>query len=140
MYDEVDKLKEEERELAAADGRLSTDGEASMRRRHGGGGLFVGLALIGLGVIFLLQSAFGLEPIRNWWALFIFIPAVSNLSCGWNAYRSSGSLAEGMENGLTTGILLSAVALIFLLGLGFGRWWPALLILLGLSLLLKGRG
>lgn len=133
MVDDVDKLKEEERELVGG------NGQAAVGRRERSSGLVVGLVLVGLGLIFLWQNLFGFQPIQNWWAFFILIPAVSNLTRGWHAYRTTGSLAEGMGRGLTTGTLLVAIALIFLLGLDFGRWWPALLILLGVSLLLKGR-
>jgi hypothetical protein len=133
MYDDVDKLKEEEQGMAY------DERPAETARRNGGRGLIVGLVLIGLGIVFLWQNLFGFQPIHNWWALFILIPAVSNLSRGWQVYRATGSWGEAMGRGLTTGLLLVTIALIFLLDLDFGRWWPALLILLGLSLLLKGR-
>jgi hypothetical protein len=133
MYDDVDKLKEEEQGMAYE------ERPAEVSRRDGGRGLIVGLVLIGLGIVFLWQNLFGFQPIDNWWALFILIPAVSNLSRGWQAYQATGSWGEAMGRGLTTGLLLVTIALIFLLDLDFGRWWPALLILLGLSLLLKGR-
>ena len=40
-----------------------------------------GIALIGLGIVFLIQNYLG-EEIHNWWALFILIPVFFTLERG----------------------------------------------------------
>jgi hypothetical protein len=37
------------------------------------------------------------------------------------------------------GLLIGAVAFIFLFGLSFGNWWPLFLIIVGFGALLKAR-
>lgn len=99
---------------------------------------WVGAAiLIALGVIFLLQNTTGVQ-FRNWWALFILIPAVPAYMQAWNFYQ----LDEGRFTRRVIGAFLSAftptfVALIFLLNLNWGGVWPVFLILAGLGALMS---
>lgn len=96
-----------------------------------------GLVLIALGVVFLLNNFFDIRLINNWWALFILIPAFINLNNAWSRYRAAGRWSEAAIGALTGGMLLGAVALIFLFGLSWGMFWPVLLIILGMSILLR---
>jgi len=92
--------------------------------------------LIGLGLIFLVQEYFGYQ-LRNWWALFILIPAFITLERGYASWQS-GRTAEASGE-LIGGLVLTALALIFLLGLPIGQLWPILLIIAGIGLLFSRR-
>ncbi len=125
MYEEVDKLKEEERRTVVAEPEDKSSG------------LFFGLILIGLGIFFLARNFFGFAMFDNWWALFILIPAAGSFSRAWSQYRATGSWRGAAGRSLTGGLLITAIALNFLFDLDIGRYWPVLLIILGFSLLLQ---
>jgi hypothetical protein len=133
MYDEVERLKEEEREPESGERAART------RPEKRSSGLVIGLVLIVLGFVFLVENLFGFSLFENWWALFILIPAVHSLSDGWRKYQATGSWGGSASGSLVWGLALTGLALIFLFGLDIGNLWPLFLILIGLSLLLKGR-
>lgn len=96
-----------------------------------------GLALIIVGVIWLMQNLTGLT-FGNWWAIFILIPAVASFSMAWQTYRTNGRRYTSQVNGmLWAGVTTLIVAIIFLLDLDWGRIWPVFLILAGLSSLAR---
>jgi hypothetical protein len=107
------------------------------RQRHAGRqyGWMGGTILILLGVAFLLQNA-GVLLLRNWWALFILIPAFWAYVAAWDLYKESSRLTRGAAGSFTVGILLTLLSLIFLLNLAIGMFWPILLIAGGLVLLM----
>jgi len=96
--------------------------------------VFVGVFLILLGGAFFLQNV-GLPLLVNWWALFILMPAFGAFVAAWNEYLEDGKLTRRVIGALTIGILLTIVALIFLLNLAIGVFWPVLLIAGGLALM-----
>jgi len=96
------------------------------------GGWIPGIVLIGLGLIFLAQEYFGYQ-LRNWWALFILIPAFFTLERGY-ASMTAGRSAEAVGQ-IIGGLVLVALTLIFLLGLPLGQLWPIFLIIAGTGLL-----
>ncbi len=101
-----------------------------------GDGWIIGIILILLGTIFLLQNA-GLLAFQNWWALFILIPALGALSSAWTRYRDTGLVDSAVRGSLFTGILLTLVAAAFLFNIQAVFFWPALLILAGVGILLN---
>lgn len=113
------------------------DEEQGKAPGHGRSSWIPGLVLIGLGVIFLLNNFFDIQLINNWWALFILIPAVVNLNNAWTRYREAGHWTEAAIGSLTGGLLIAAVAMIFLFELSWGMFWPVLLIILGLGILIR---
>lgn len=128
MSEQINELKEAEKEVLAAEEK-----ETAVTKNRGN--LMSGLALIGLGVIFLLTNFSGL-PLQNWWALFILIPAVKQLSGAWSSYQENGRLTRSGRSNLTGGLILSLVAFAFLFGLNWGFIWPFFLILGGLGAIL----
>ena len=93
------------------------------------------MILIDLGVIFLARN-FGGFALDNWWALFILIPACGSFAAAWRIYQANGRKWTGSVAGpFTGGLILSAVAGIFLFNLDIGRLWPIFLILAGLGAL-----
>ncbi len=96
-------------------------------------GWFFGALLILLGVALLMQNL-GIPFFMNWWALFILIPAFWAYIAAWDIYQENNRLTRGGAGSLTVGILLTILAVVFLLNLDIGIFWPALLILGGLAL------
>jgi hypothetical protein len=96
-----------------------------------------GLALIGLGIVFLIQNYLGQE-IHNGWALFLLIPVVFTLERGYTSLQAVRS-AEAIGQ-LLGGLVLVALILIFILELPVGQLWPIFLIIGGLSLLVSRSG
>ena len=108
-------------------------------QRHGSrrSGWLWGALLVLLGVALLFENL-GLAFLTNWWALFILIPAFWAYVGAWDIYRENSRLTRRAAGSLTTGILLTKLALIFLFNLTAGPYWPVLLILGGLALLATG--
>jgi hypothetical protein len=99
-------------------------------------GWIAGAILIFIGLIFLLQNI-GIHILLNWWALFILIPAYWAFIGAWNIYQDKGRLTRGAAGSLTVGILLTVLTLLLLLNLALGQYWPVLLIIGGLALLIS---
>ena len=95
-----------------------------------------GLALIGIGLVFLVQNYLGRE-IHNWWALFILIPVFFMLERGYESFQA-GRSGEAVGQ-LTGSLVLVALIVIFLFDLPLGQLWPIFLIIGGLSLLFSRR-
>jgi hypothetical protein len=108
------------------------------RQRGGRSGSVMGaLILIGLGVIFLLQQM-GRFDLRNWWALFILIPAFGAFGSALRIYRSTGRLNYAVWSTFYGGLFPLVVALIFLFNLDWAVWWPVFIILPGFGMLTGG--
>jgi hypothetical protein len=114
------------------------------RRRHerdrvraNPGAWIGGAIMIMLGVGLLLRNL-GIDVpfFRNWWAIFILIPAVSSLTRVWNEAQTHGRLSSSTTGELIWGLVLVMVALTFLFGLAWSLVLPILLILAGLSFLI----
>lgn len=93
-----------------------------------------GSILIMLGVVFMLQNM-GIPFLTNWWALFILIPALWVYVAAWNSYQDNGRLTRSGIGSLIMGIMLTILAMVFLLNLNLGLFWPILLIVGGLIFL-----
>jgi hypothetical protein len=106
------------------------------RRSSRYGAWIPGVALIGLGLVFLIQNFLGQE-IHNWWALFILLPLFFTLERGYNSLHA-GRTAEAIGE-ITGGVLLLALIVIFLFDLPLGQIWPIFLIIAGVSLLFSRR-
>ena len=134
MTDDITKIKEEEQDkLNESEGSLEIDPERGHNRWLGG------VVLIGVGIFFLLSNVFSVTFSGNWWAIFILIPAFYNLQRAWHIYQRDGRLSDKAHSSLIGGLMIGAVAFIFLFGLSFGDWWPLFLIIVGVGALLKRR-
>ncbi|MGB9874788.1 MAG: LiaF transmembrane domain-containing protein [bacterium] len=99
------------------------------------GSLTGALILIVVGIVFLLDNAWGIK-VGNWWALIILIPAFAAFARAWSVYRAKSRFTYEASSSLTGGLILALVAFIFLFSLDWGKVWPAFLIVLGLGALL----
>jgi putative Mn2+ efflux pump MntP len=93
-----------------------------------------GLILIVLGAVFLLNNLTGFE-IQNWWALFFLLPAFGAFTRAWERYQQAGTVDRHVRQNLFGGLILTALAAVFLFNLNWVWFGPVLLILLGLTLL-----
>ena len=109
---------------------------SSSRAARQYGSWIPGLALIGIGLVFLIQNYLGRE-IHNWWALFILIPVFFMLERGYESFQV-GRSGEAVGQ-LMGGLVLVALIVIFLFDLPLGQLWPIFLIIGGLSLLFSRR-
>jgi hypothetical protein len=100
-------------------------------------GWILGAVLIILGLLLLLQNFVTIE-LDNWWALLILLPAVGAFARAWDAYLDSDRrLTRQVRKPLLGGMVLVGVAAVFLLGLDWFIFFPALLILAGIGVLLN---
>lgn len=127
MSEQIHELKEAEKELMQVEGK-----ETAVDKTNDN--LAVGLVLVGVGVIFLLTNVAGLA-LDNWWALFIFIPAVKQLSGAWNSYQRNGRLTSSGRNSLSSGLFWGLIGSAFLFNLNWGFVWPFFLIIGGICAL-----
>jgi hypothetical protein len=104
------------------------------RASHPYFGLVGGIILILLGTLFVLQNM-GILSLKNWWALFILIPAFWAYLGAWESYRHSGRLTRNGVGLVVFGTLVAILAVAFLFDLNLGLLWPVLLIVGGLALL-----
>jgi hypothetical protein len=133
MSDEIEMLKEAEKEKAFSD----DEGTAEECTGKFGGHWTGGLILIGMGVLFLLINNTTLE-VDNWWALFILWPGVVNLGQAAKHYGRDGRFSGRVRHAFTWGLILTVVACTFFFNWSWGLVWPVFLIIFGLGALLSG--
>jgi len=109
---------------------------AERRAARYGGAWLVGAALIILGVIFMLQNMGALQ-LNNWWALFFLLPAAGSFATAYGSYRNQGRFTATSRGALIGGLVLTALAALFLFDLDWGKLWPVLLILAGIGALVN---
>ena len=101
-----------------------------------------GLVVIGIGLLFLaanLGFATALPWLDNWWALFILVGAAAPARRAMSRYLAIGRIDAIVASWLLTAAATALVALIFLLGLSFARWWPLFVIIGGFYAMLPDR-
>ena len=114
--------------------------EQPVRQKRQPGNFFWGIILVFAGVFVLSQQLGWLGPNFNWWAIFIFIPAIGSLTGAYTEYRKNGRFNAGVRSALGSGLIILTVAVILLLGLSWRVWWPLMVIVPGFSLFLNGLG
>ncbi len=111
--------------------------EARVQRRSGRPfGWFGGAILIVIGILFLLENM-GYRTFANWWALLILIPAFWSFVAAWNIYRNNNSVTAGVLSSIIIGLLLTIFSGLFLFNLAVGLFWPVLIIVGGLVLIIS---
>lgn len=113
-------------------GRSAERGGGDLTRR---GGWIGGAILIFIGTVFLLKN-FGFPFPQNWWAIFILIPAVAAFAGARKVYAGNGGVINaGVIGGIAAGCVLVLLSLLFLFGVDVGRFWPLILIVVGVGVL-----
>lgn len=95
------------------------------------------IILIVIGV-FLFAQNLGIGVHFNWWAVFIFIPVVASLTTAWNQVQKSGRFDSIAASSLGGALVVGTVAVLFLFGMNWAKWWPLMIITPGVSILLNG--
>ncbi len=88
------------------------------------------IALILLGVLFLLSENKILVLTGNWWALFIAIPALLLLYNAYSVYNRDGHVTTEVRKNFSGGVILSLVTIMAATD-RWGSLWPLFLIALG---------
>jgi hypothetical protein len=116
----------------------SNDYRYERRMRHPASPWVGGIVLIMIGGILLLQNMnFAIPYLKNWWALFILIPAVGSLANAYSAYRYTGRLDDRARGALIGGGFLTVLAFALMFDISSALIWPMILILGGVSLLVQ---
>lgn len=104
-----------------------------------GGAWVAGMILIVLGAMFLMRNNGTFNfPWKNWWALFILIPAVGAFDTARRMYRSADNrLTQATRSSLLVGLVLVFVTVMFLFEISWAFFGPILLILVGIALVLN---
>lgn len=123
---------------------MSTNNNSSKHNREPLSNLWIGLAFIAGGAIVLLNQMGVWSFEFNWWALFILFPAFGALTGAYNRYQSTNDLFEmGVMIPVLVGLFMLLLSVSMLLGdainLNLKVYWPIILIVLGLGLII-GRG
>jgi peptidoglycan/LPS O-acetylase OafA/YrhL len=93
---------------------------------------WVGLALVLIGLVFLVQNFVGLS-FGNWWAIFILLPAIWAFFRAWSFYQEDHTITRRVANAVYGGLFPFLVGMIFLFNLDWGKLWPLFLIILGVG-------
>ena len=99
----------------------------------------VGVILIILGGMVLVNNTgmFNI-PLRNWWALFILIPAVGAFDRALQISRIAGNrLTAPARGSLLVGTVLTFITIMFLFDISWTFCGPILIILIGIAILLN---
>ena len=100
-----------------------------------GNGWAVGAILVLLGLIMLGQNM-NVFTLKNWWALFILLPALGSLGTAWRLFQADGGrLGRHARSALIAGLLLAGLSGMFLFGLNWTWVGPVLLMLAGIAIL-----
>jgi hypothetical protein len=137
VSEDIQILKDAEKTAEAENGqRPEVRRGRGLERRHGNNWV-AGVVLMAVGLLFLIGNLTNFR-LDNWWALFIFIPAAINLGNALSIYRRQGRFNSAARGMLTGALILTTVALAFLLELDWGIVWPLILIVLGIAALFNG--
>lgn len=97
----------------------------------------LGLAIVVIGGLLLARNL-GVElfflRFHNWWAFLILLAAIAPLQQALTFYRSEGLRAAAINRLASAGTVIF-IALIFLLNLALGIWWPVFVILCGIYMM-----
>ncbi len=97
-----------------------------------------GTILIVIGGLLLLQNMGVATGLRNWWALFLFIPAVVTGIAAYSAYQEKGYLDRAAWGAFTGALVPLVIGVFFLFGLNWSVFWPLILIAVGVIALMNG--
>jgi hypothetical protein len=101
-------------------------------RRSPVSGLLPGLVLVLLGVLFLLDNA-GKLPGEDWWQYFLVGLGLIFIILAWVQYVNPRRGRPQLWR-ILAGLGLIATGLVFLFG--YREWWPVVLIIVGVLLML----
>lgn len=105
------------------------------RSRKADTGLLAGLTLIILGALFLLVNLTDFR-IGNWPAVLMLVPGGLLLAQVISVSAREGGLYRSVRSSLIGGLVLLVVGCLYLFHLSFLRYWPVVLIAIGVGMTL----
>lgn len=133
--DDITALKEAEKQQAEAEAAAATEVAESCSQQN----WTFPMMLILFGTLFLLSNL-GIFTLHNWWALFLWFPAVGALEKAWGTWRSRGRITRRVRRHLVGAAIWGLIGAAFLFDLSWGMIWPSLIIVWGVGLLLQEVG
>jgi hypothetical protein len=116
---------------------------AGARGHHHQGSWLLAVLLIVAGIVFLIKNTGWLGSdwsLNNWWALFILIPAFGSFGNAWRSYQGAGRrIDRSVARSVMFGLLFVAITIVLLFNLSWDKFWPVILIIVGLGMLLSWR-
>jgi hypothetical protein len=108
-----------------------------------------GAMLLFMGLTFGAINLLDVGRLENWWGLFILLPGLMFLGLGWQGRLRQAQPPQGQlaRNGrfpfiarfsMGIGLIVITVAVMFLLNLNWGTWWPLMIVMPGAALWLVG--
>ena len=98
-----------------------------------------GVVVVAVGLIFLARNFGFYFPLPDrWWAIFILLPAAGALVTAARFFRTDGGFSSRVAGSGTVGVLMLATSLILFLDLEWDRFWPVMVIIVGLGILARG--
>jgi tellurite resistance protein TehA-like permease len=106
--------------------------------------IWIGVIFIFGGMVILLNQLNILPFKLNWWAFLILFPCFGALGSAYNHYRSTNDLFEmGVMIPALVGLFMLLLSVSLLVGnaidLNLRVYWPIILIVLGLGLIIGSR-
>jgi hypothetical protein len=105
------------------------------RSRRADTGLLAGLTLIIIGALFLLVNLTDFR-IGNWPAVVMLVPGGLLLAQVISVSAREGGLYRSVRSSLIGGLVLLVVGCLYLFHLNFLRYWPVVLIAIGIGMTL----
>lgn len=130
--DEISALKEAEKQQAEAEAAATHETSDICSWQN----WTFPVMLILFGIVFLLSNL-GIFVLHNWWALFLWFPAVGALEKAWKTWRSRGHITRRVRRHLVGAAVWGLIGGAFLFDLSWGVIWPLLIIVWGVGLLLQ---
>ena len=114
-----------------------SDEMSTKNKNDNSSSIWTGAVLIMVGFVFLAQQ-FGSFTLRNWWALFILIPAFSSFATAITMWQKDKKFHVGVWSTLYGGVFPLLVALMFLFDFDWGLYWPLFVIVGGVGMMISG--
>lgn len=103
-----------------------------------------GATLLFVGLTFVAINLLGAGRLENWWGFFILLPGLLFLGMGWQAQLRQAQLTGNgrfpfiARFSMGVGLVVTTVAVMFLLDLNWGTWWPLMITVPGVALWIVG--
>lgn len=113
--------------------------ERPMRHDSWPAPVFIGLAVVVVGLVFLARNFGVYLPLpERWWAIPILLPAAAALVSAARFYRQDGGISARVAGAATGGLLILSTALILFLDIEWDEAWPVMVIIVGLGIMARG--
>lgn len=111
----------------------------AVQARHGRAGT-VALAVILLGVIFVLRTTAAVDLGPHWWALLFLVAPIYLLDYAWGRYQAGGrKITPAIVNTITVALVVVAFSFIIWLQVAWGHTWPIFVVIAGIAAYLNSR-